>query len=68
MPAEILIPLDEADAPSPSLSPPTPVVLLDAAGQTDARPTAGERLAHLFRHCPAPPLRQIVADHRGVLE
>lgn len=68
MPAEILIPLDEADSPSPSVSPPSPVVLLDAAGQTDANLTPGARLAHLFRHCPAHPLRQIVADYRGVHE
>jgi len=68
MPAETLIPLYEADLPPPALLPVSPTPLLDASGLSDAPPSPDVRLAYLFRRCQAHPLRQILADHRGVHE
>lgn len=68
MPAQTLIPVEEADSPAQALPPPGPVVLLEAAELPEESPTPGERLAYLFRRCQAHPLRQILADHRGVHE
>ncbi|MBV5290853.1 MAG: hypothetical protein JZU58_00775 [Curvibacter lanceolatus] len=68
MSTEILIPLDEANPPSPALLPASPAARLHAAEHPDAPPTPGERLAYLFRRCQAHPLRQVLADHRGVHE
>lgn len=68
MPAETLIPLDEAALPPPTLLPASPAVLLDTAGLPESPSSPGARLAYLFRRCQAHPLRQILADHRGVHE
>lgn len=68
MPAQTLIPVEEAASPAPALPPPGPVVLLDVAGLPEDPATPGARLAYLFRRCQAHPLRQILAAHRGVHE
>lgn len=41
-------------------------VLPEAPEPADAPAAPEDRLAYLFRHCPSHPLRQILADHRGV--
>ncbi len=68
MPAQTLTPVEEADSPALALQPPGPVLLLDVAGLPEDPSTPGARLAYLFRRCQAHPLRQILADHRGVQE
>lgn len=68
MSAVTLTSLDQASPPPPASQPTSPAVLLEAAGQPGAKPTPAARLAYLFRRCPGHPLRQILADHRGVDE
>lgn len=68
MSAETLIPLDEALPLTPVLPPARTEGLPVATGLPDTQVNPGARLAYLFRRCQAHPLRQVLADHRGVQE
>lgn len=67
MAAESLTPCDKAAQP-PALLPAGPALVLDPSSLSEAPSPPAARQAYLFRRCQAHPLRQLLAEHRGVRE